>query len=406
MTSFHSDGDVVKGFQIVRMLGEGGYTVFYLAQKDGRDIFLKQYKEPTPKDEWFNAYVDYEQQVKNCIQTGPVKNNVYDIVDIFEWKGAVYQALEYVPNQTDLLDFIYAYQDDRPGKCKSWDQRVIFAKMLMNCIKKLHASKIVHCDLKPQNIVLIRDERVRTGYLFRIADLDWSIIEDAPAPWEGYMGTDGYRSPEHIRGEKPTFASDVFTCGIILYQLLCNYSPLDNDKYNEWALSYDHYIPVFLGQIPDVDNDLVGRMLEYCIHPDPKQRPTAEEVHQVLLGRLSYKTVTDDEDENGEDLNPVRISSIKLQGSESSITANINTGIGKPVLQTLCGEDGRYASNVQYTLVREGSSWYVMPNPDAVNETLLNGKKIVEQTPLKPGDQLGVGREEKGIVKAIVTVQF
>ena len=419
MTTFHSIGDVINGFQITDRLGEGGFTVFYRAQKNGRDIFLKQYKEPTKAEPWFDAYVNFEQQVKHCIQTGPVKDNVYDIVDIFEWNGAVYQALEFVPNQTDLWDFIIANQDDRPGACKSWEQRVLFAKMLMDCIKKLHASGIVHCDLKPQNVVLISDPSVKTGFLFRIADLDWSFINSAPVPWDGYwgfVGTPCFLSPEHLRHERPTFASDVFTCGIMLYLLLCNYFPFDNEHYEEWTLSYDHFPPDFLGTIPGVDNEFISVILRYCVHPDPNKRPTAEEVHLALLGRLggnpsSEKAVRPDHKKSplpkeAKQGSPVYFNCLQLLGATAkTIKANIKTDIGKYNLQDLCGEDAKYADTKQYTLLREGDSWFVIPNPDAPNETLLNGKKIVEKTPVKPGDKLGVGREEKGIVKAVVTVK-
>lgn len=416
MTRHHSVGELVNGFKIEKDLGEGGFTVFYRAKKGGRDIFLKQYKEPTARDKWFSAYVDFEQQVKHCLQTGPVKTNTYEIVDIFEWKGSIYQALEFVPNQTDLWDFIISAQDDRPGKSKYWAKRVIFAKMLMDCIKKLHASRIIHCDLKPQNIVLIKDTTIKTGYLFRVADLDWSLIDGAPVPWADYMGflgTPCYFSPEHIRREKPVFASDVFTCGVILYLLLCNYFPFDNDNYEKSVLTYECCEPVLLDNYPGVDNELIRRVLVACLHPDPSKRPTAEMVHNVLLGRIgeprkpsAIRPESDDPvDHSKSKSRPVYLNSIELIGSLNSIKANIRTDIGKLTLKSLCGEDAMYAATTQYTIVPEGESWFVIPNTDATNETLLNGKKIIEKTLLQSGDQLGVGREEKGIVKAVVTVK-
>ena len=431
MATVHSVGDVINGFLIDKgKLGSGGFTMFYHAQKGGREIFLKQYKSPSITVDWFNAYLEYEKKIKKYIESGPIKDNTYEIIDIFAWNNTIYQAMEFVPNRKDLSDFLNDFGEDAPGSCRFWDKRVIFAKMLMDCIKKLHASHLVHCDLKPENVVLIEDKSIKTGYLFRVADMDWSFIEGENPPWVmdmGYMGTDGYRSPEHIRKERPTFASDVFTCGIILYEILCNDSPFSIDDYNNEVLNYKPAEPVLLGNYPDADNDVICQLLKDCLNPDPTKRPSAAEVHSILLGRGTTSGFTTRASRPGETVRPATrpdlstpsvastpkpeppvsptVSSIQLVGPLNTLKANIKTVVGKPTLRSLCGEDGQYAATVQYTLVREGDSWFIEPNPDATNETMLNGKMITEKTPLKPGDQIGVGREAKGIVKAIVTVQ-
>lgn len=422
MARVHSIGDVINGFEIVEeKLGSGGYTMFYHAKKGGRDIFLKQYTSPAVSVDWFKPYLEYEQQIKRCIESNPIKNNTYEIVDIFEWRNAIYQAFEWVPNGKDLDIFLTENGDDVPGHCRFWDKRVIFAKMLMDCIKKLHASKIVHCDLKPQNVVLIEDKSIRSGYLFRVADLDWSIMEGKTPPWikdVGYVGTPDYFSPEHLKHKAPTYASDVFTCGIILYEILCNESPYPSDRYEELVMAYKPKEPVLLENYPDVDNAEICQTIKRCLNPDPSKRPTAEEVHKILLGfnpsgaksiRPRTEVKKDASPEPAPSPEPVvtpgAVKPIQILGPLNSFIANIKTSIGKQALKNLCGEDSQYAAAVQYTLVREGDSWFIEPNTEAVNETLLNGKMITEKTPLKSGDQIGIGREAKGIVKAIVTVQ-
>ncbi|MBR6437397.1 MAG: protein kinase, partial [Thermoguttaceae bacterium] len=262
-----------------------------------------------------------------------------------------------------------------------------------------------------------------------------SFIDGDTPPWVkdmGYMGTDGYRSPEHIRRQRPTFASDVFTCGIILYEILCNDSPFPVDNYDKLVLSYKPSEPVLLSNYPDESNDIICQTLKRCLNPDPKKRPTAAEVHAILLGHKTIKGTSGDGKPGGGAIRPgekpkvtktpvvltpvtpsepvvseaPRKTPIQLVGSISKINASINTKIGKPTLRNLCGEEGSYAETVQYTLECEGDSWYIVPNPDATNDTMLNGKRIVEKTLLKRGDQIGVGRESKGVVKALVTVQF
>lgn len=420
MARVHSIGDVINGFEIVEeKLGSGGYTMFYHAKKGGRDIFLKQYTSPAVSVSWYKSYLDYEKQIKRCIESNPIKYNTYEIVDIFEWRNSIYQAFEYVPNGKDLDNFLTENGSETVTNCFFWNKRVIFAKMLMDCIKKLHASKIVHCDLKPQNVVLIEDKSIKSGYLLRIADLDWSIIEGKTPPWVkdmGYVGTPDYFSPEHLRHKTPTYASDVFTCGIILYEILCNDSPFPSDRYEELVLKYKPKEPVLLGNYPDADNEDIAQILKLCLNPDPSKRPTAEEVHKVLLGHkgggVRGEVKVDEPKTPVEPETPPKVEpptpsskSIQLVGPLTTIIANINTRIGKQALKNLCGDDSMYSADVQYTIVREGDSWFIDPTSGTTNETLLNGKKIVEKTPLKPGDQIGIGREAKGVVKAIVTVQ-
>jgi serine/threonine protein kinase len=83
--------------------------------------------------------------------------------------------------------------------------------------RALHESKIVHADLKPANAYLIEDATIGSGYQLKLIDMDFSLLADRRAPWhgfQGYVGTDNYRSPEHLtRGAVPGLASDVFTCG-------------------------------------------------------------------------------------------------------------------------------------------------------------------------------------------------
>ena len=73
------------------------------------------------------------------------------------------------------------------------------------------------------NVYLIRDPSLGAGYQLKLIDMDFSVLADHRAPWhgyQGYVGSDNYRSPEHLtRGAMPGLASDVFTCGLILYEL-------------------------------------------------------------------------------------------------------------------------------------------------------------------------------------------
>ena len=97
----------------------------------------------------------------------------------------------------------------------------------------------MHADLKPANAYLIEDPTIGSGYQLKLIDMDFSLLADRRAPWhghQGYVGTDNYRSPEHLaRGSVPGLASDVFTCGLMLYELLAGEHPYWSDDQAEYA---------------------------------------------------------------------------------------------------------------------------------------------------------------------------
>jgi serine/threonine protein kinase len=105
-----------------------------------------------------------------------------------------------------------------------WQRHATWAKVLVAAVGTLHDAKIVHADLKPANAYLIKDPTIASEYQLKLIDMDFSILADRKPPWQGYqghVGTDNYRSPEHLtRGAVPILASDVFTLGLMLYELL------------------------------------------------------------------------------------------------------------------------------------------------------------------------------------------
>jgi serine/threonine protein kinase len=272
MAKVRKKGDVIGGYRLTSdyPVHTGAFTICYHAERDGAKVFFKQYKSPSCRVDWYKGYCNYVKAVRKRIEEGACGHSTYDILDTFEEGGELFQAFEFVPDQKDLKKFLDSHDPDRPGRCKSWEQRVIFAKLLMDCVKKFHVESIVHADLKPENVVLIEDPSISTGYYFKLADMDFSILSDMQAPWhgkQGYVGTPHYMSPEHIKGEVPGTASDVFTCGIMLYELLCNDYPyaLESGDYHTKVISNDTKDPVLLGKYPEQSSEAIDKILKDCL---------------------------------------------------------------------------------------------------------------------------------------------
>ena len=120
-----------------------------------------------------------------------------------------------------------------------------------------------------------------------------AFLSDEQAPWhglEGYGGTPRYSSPEHFRGQVPQFKSDVFTCGIILYELLTKQGhPYNFDNSDEYAKNVERYTaqePSLLGTFGSGERDRrVCAVLRRMLAPKLEDRPSAAEVRVVLLGK-------------------------------------------------------------------------------------------------------------------------
>ena len=233
-------GDVIRGYRVTKVFGPGAMAISYAAEsRDGTRIFLKQYKSPAPTVVWYPAFVDYQQELAARVRNGRAAGFAVRLVDAFEemWGGRTYfQAYEFVEHGGDLQQMLDEERDvhARTGVAPLrdpavWTRHVTWAKVFMAGIAALHESKIVHADLKPPNVYLIRDESIGAGYQLKLIDTDFSVLVDRRAPWhgyQGYVGSDNYRSPEHMtRGAMPGTASDVFTCGLILHELLSGAHP-------------------------------------------------------------------------------------------------------------------------------------------------------------------------------------
>ena len=303
-------GDSIRGYRVTKIFGPGMMAISYASDGPGGvKVFLKQYKSPSPAVIWYPQFVEYQQELSRRVRDGKAARYAVRLVDAFEeiWGGRTYfAAFELVENARDLEHMLEEERDiHRRTKVPPtrdpavWARHVTWAKVFMAGIAALHESKIVHADLKPANALLIRDPSLSAGYELKLIDMDFSLLADRKAPWHGYqayIGTDNYRSPEHMtRGAIPTAASDIFTSGLILYELLVGVHPYwheDQAEYAKRVRAYDIKPPALLGLMPaPADNAEVSAILHRCLSPDPAARPTASEIRAALSGRAP-KTVT------------------------------------------------------------------------------------------------------------------
>ena len=415
----------LKQYRIEKLLNKGAFANAYSAWDGTRSqkVFFKQYKSPSVTVDWYKKYVAYQQELKRRIEASPAKNYSYRFIEFFEsdegGQKCFYQVFEFVDKGKDLDKYL---DEAKHGGSMSWGQRLTFAKLLMAGMKALHAAKIVHCDLKPKNLYLVEDCKIEVGYRLKIVDLDFSILADVAAPWhgkQGYTGSPGYFSPEHFMGKVPGTFSDVFTCGIILYELLAQghpYSFEDDEKYQAAVKKYAAEKPRLLGSVNPAADTAICSVLYACLNPDPGKRPTAEQVHAALLGTAATsappppppppppKPVEPPIKAPPPPPPPAEYAKLVLSSGSEKLEFNIGIAVGSRLCKKF-GDDARFMADPQFTVERRSSGdWVVVHATTATNETLLNGKSVTGEALLKTGDILAVGREAKGVVKLPMTV--
>jgi hypothetical protein len=232
------------------------------------------------------------------------------------------------------------------------------------------------------------------------------------------VGTDNYRSPEHMtKGGVPTTESDVFTCGLMLYELLAGVHPYWSEEQADYAKLVRAYAakpPALLGTMPaPAGNAPVSAVLHRCLSPDPAARPTAKELADVLSGRGAKPTAapaaatartpaapTKAAHVAAPTGEPIVADGIELVGADGkALQVGIRTELGKALMRQF-GADAEFWDDRQCVLERQaGRQWLVSPVAGTVNETLVNGQAITAPRVLRQGDQIAVGRQARGIVK-------
>ena len=294
-------------YMLLKLLNKGACAnAFSATDENGEKVFLKAYTSPTTLKPWYDDYLRYEIELNRRLGAEPVlAQQSVRATDVFsatfEHEGRptrnpnIFQVFPFVSGNRNLGDLIDAGDGDR---ALSGPERLMVATIFLAALARLHEAKIVHADLKPENVQMVR---LGTGkeLLFRplLVDMDFSVLADRRAPWHsdpsvGYVGTPGWFSPEHLRGDVPTTASDAFTASLILWKLLAGAHPfasaLGDDAepgdYRERVLAGRHDFGLEMPSLlPGVAAPGLARLLLRALSPDPDRRPTVAELHAAAV---------------------------------------------------------------------------------------------------------------------------
>ena len=284
-------GRTLSHFRIVAKIGEGGMGVVYRAEDEKlrRPVALKVLPPDRVGNEERRLRFLREARAAAAV-THP---NIATIYEVGEAEGVVFIAMELVEGKS-----LRALIAGRPLPLK---EAVRIAVEIAEGLARAHQSHVIHRDLKPENIVVGTDGRVK------ILDFGLAKLLEEPAPHdmdrsrlptisveltrEGkILGTAAYMSPEQARGEAVDARSDLFSFGIVLYEMVTGRAPFQGRTSTDVLSAILRDQPVPAAQLnPEAPVELV-RIIGECLEKDPQDRCQHADQLAVDLRRLKRAT--------------------------------------------------------------------------------------------------------------------
>lgn len=246
----------------------------YRAQdlKLGRIVAIKMLHESLTSDEGFLMRFQREAHASANL-THP---NIVTVHDIGQEEYRHYIVMEYVDGFT-LKQIIRDANED--GRFLPVSRVLDLAIQICNGIGYAHRANLVHCDLKPQNVLVTRDDRVKVadfGIARAITEASQHLAESQ------VWGTPQYISPEQASGGTPTPASDVYAIGVVMFEMLTGQLPFAADSPTAVALKHLQEIPPSVLEY----NPGVPRQLDDIVHKLLAKEPSARYSTAGQLGRI------------------------------------------------------------------------------------------------------------------------
>ena len=217
-------------YEILEVIGEGGMAIVYRAldHRLNRDVAVKIMRDEMAADEEFRRRFCTESHAVAMLS----HPNIVAVYDVSHNDNVEYIVME-------LVDGITLKQYMERKGVVAWKEVVHFTKQISKALAHAHERGIIHRDIKPQNIMLLRDGTIKVGD-FGIAALENEVYENNGEA----IGSIHYIAPEQARGECPDARSDIYSLGVMMYEMLTGGLPFTGNTLGEIAVQHMNAKPV------------------------------------------------------------------------------------------------------------------------------------------------------------------
>ena len=217
-------------YEILERIGTGGMAVVYKAKchRLNRLVAIKILKADLAQDEDFRRRFNAESQAVAQLS----HPNIVSVYDVSRGGDTEYIVME-------LIDGITLKQYMEKRGQLNWRETLHFITQIMRGLSHAHSRGIIHRDIKPQNIMVLRDGSVK------VADFGIACLENAAQTLtQEALGSVHYISPEQARGDRIDARSDIYSAGVVLYEMLTGRLPFEGDSAVSVAIQHLSSIPL------------------------------------------------------------------------------------------------------------------------------------------------------------------
>lgn len=268
-------GRIIAGrYEFVKYLGGGGMSNVYLAKDKilNRDVAVKVINIPPYEKE--KAVERFEREVQNT--TILSHSNVVNVLDVEEDDNCYYLVMEYIEGPT-LKEYLC-----KEGKLSA-DEAVEMTLQILKGIAHAHHHRIIHRDIKPQNILMTKNGTLKI--------LDFGIAralsETALTETNHVMGSVQYLSPEQAKGQSTDESSDIYSIGIVLYELLTGHPPFNGETPVSVAIKHiQEELPSIRKERPSIPQSIENVIMKATRKEKSQRYRDTNEMYYDLLTAL------------------------------------------------------------------------------------------------------------------------
>ena len=218
-------------YEIIDVVGVGGMAVVYRARDTvlGRYVAVKILKDEFAKDPDIRRRFSIESQAVAKLS----HHNIVSVYDVGSEAGTDYIVMELMEGIT-LKEYL-----QKKGRLP-WQEALFFAEQICRALMHAHSRGIIHQDIKPQNIIILRDG---TAKLTDFGIASFATTQETRVVAEA-IGSVHYISPEQAKGSKIDYRTDLYSLGVVLYEMLTGKLPFEGETALQIVMQHINAVPL------------------------------------------------------------------------------------------------------------------------------------------------------------------